>query len=267
MNKKLIFFITVLSISFLFNCKNEEKKKIEPQKKENWVKLFNGKDLSDWTIKIKGQPLGENYKNTFIVENEVLKVNYSQYNDSFNNAFGHIYYNKPFSNYKFRMQYRFTGNQLKDGAGWATRNSGVMIHCENPKNMGLNQDFPVSIEVQLLGGLDTGERTTGNLCTPGTHVEMNGKLFTSHCVNSSSKTYHGDQWVNLEIEVRNDSIIKHFINGEKVLTYSKPQIGGTIDYNEAYWKNKAGTPLKKGFISLQSESHPVEFKNIEILEL
>lgn len=263
--KTSVLIIALLSI-LLFNCKNENKKNSDTQKKENWVKLFNGKDLNDWVIKIKGQPLGKNYKNTFIVEDDVLKVSYKEY-DSFNNAFGHIYYKKPFSNYKFKMQYRFTGNQLKDGAGWATRNSGVMVHCEDPKNIGINQNFPVSIEVQLLGGLDSGERPTGNLCTPGTHVEMDGKLFTPHCINSKSKTYNGDQWVNLEIEVRSDSIIKHFINGENVLTYNKPQIGGAVDYNEAYWKSKVGTPLKSGYISLQSESHPVEFKNIEILEL
>lgn len=266
-SKTFNFIIIIFCSTLMFSCNSSTAKKTEPNKKKNWVKLFNGKDLNDWTIKIKGQPLGENHKNTFVAENGILKVNYDEYNDTFNSSFGHIYYNKVFSNYKLRMQYRFTGNQLKDGAGWATRNSGVMIHCEDPKNIGLNQDFPVSIEVQLLGGLGTGDRTTGNLCTPGTHVEIDGKLFTPHCVNSSSKTYNGNQWVNLEIEVRNDSIIKHFINGENVLAYTKPQIGGAVDYNEDYWKNKAGTPLKKGYISLQSESHPVEFKNIEILEL
>lgn len=266
MIKTCNILILVFCSILLLNCKNGETNKTESTKKENWVKLFNGKDLNDWVIKIKGQPLGKNYKNTFVIEGDVLKVSYKEY-DSFNNAFGHIYYKKPFSNYKFRMQYRFTGNQLKGGAGWATRNSGVMVHCEDPKNIGLNQNFPVSIEVQLLGGMDSGERPTGNLCTPGTHVEIDGKLFTPHCVNSKSKTYNGDQWVNLEIEVRNDFIIKHFINGENVLTYSQPQIGGAVDYNEDYWKSKAGNPLKSGFISLQSESHPVEFKNIEILEL
>ncbi len=266
MIKKHNTILLVLCTILLFHCKNEEKKTDTP-KKENWVKLFNGKDLEDWTIKIKGQPLGDNYKNTFIVENGVLKVNYDEYDGVFNASYGHIYYNKPFSNYKFRMQYRFTGEQIKDGAGWATRNSGVMIHCEDPKNIGLNQDFPVSIEVQLLGGLGSGERPTGNLCTPGTNVVMNDELFTPHCVNSSSKTYHGDQWVSMEIEVRNDSIIKHFINDQQVLTYTKPQVGGSVDYNQDYWKDKEGSPLKSGYISLQSESHPVEFKNIEILEL
>ena len=166
------------------------------------------------------------------------------------------------------MQYRFTGNQIKDGAAWATRNSGVMIHCEDPKNIGINQNFPVSIEVQLLGGLSNGEeRSTGNLCTPGTHVTIDDVLITDHCIRSTSATYDGEQWINLEIEVHNDSIIKHFINGENVMTYTKPIIGGPVDYNEDYWKAKEGMPLKGGYISLQSESHPVEFKNIEILEL
>jgi hypothetical protein len=163
-----------------------------------------------------------------------------------------------------RMQYRFTGDQIKDGAGWATRNSGVMIHSQSPESMKLDQDFPVSIEVQLLGGVNKDEeRPTGNLCTPGTHVVMNGELIKKHCINSSSKTYYGNQWVNLEIEVYNDSLLSHTINGKKVLTYSKPIIGG--EYNEL--PSKEGKQLKSGYISLQSESHPVEFRNIELLEL
>ncbi|MBD0832946.1 3-keto-disaccharide hydrolase [Aestuariibaculum sediminum] len=257
---KQTLLLTTIIVS-ITNCHYKPKQQIN-----KWQPLFNGKDLNDWIVKIKGYPLGENYNNTFIVEDGVMKVNYKVY-DSFNNAFGHIYYKTPFSNYKFRMQYRFTGEQLQGGAGWAKRNSGVMIHCEDPKNIGIDQDFPVSIEVQLLGGLDAGERPTGNLCTPGTHVVIDNSLYTPHCINSSSQTYNGDQWVTVEIEVRNDSIIKHFINGEKVLSYTKPQIGGAVDYNKNYWNALKNTPLKKGYISLQSESHPVEFKNIELLEL
>ncbi|WP_242092765.1 3-keto-disaccharide hydrolase [Aestuariivivens sediminicola] len=258
---KIHLFVCILGSILFLNCKNRSK-----QLTENWTPLFNGIDLSDWIIKIKGHPLGENYKNTFIVEDGVLKVNYKDY-DSFNNTFGHIYYKTPFSNYKFRMQYRFTGEQLKGGEDWATRNSGIMVHCEDPGQIGLNQNFPVSIEVQLLGGLNSGHRSTGNLYTPVTHVVINDSLFTPHCTNSSSETYNGNQWVAVEIEVRNDSIIKHFINGKKVLTYFKPQIGGPVDYNYDYWKSKEGTALKAGYIALQSESHPVEFKNIYLLEL
>lgn len=264
MKKYRIPFL-LLSLSFIVfftNCNFKEK-----ATSSTWVSLFNGKNLDGWTIKIKGQPVGKNYKNTFRVENGVMKVNYDEYDGKFNASYGHIFYNKAFSNYKFRMDYRFIGDQINDGAGWATRNSGVMVHCEAPEHMGIDQEFPVSIEVQLLGGLATGDRPTGNLCTPGTNVVIDDKLFTPHCRSSSSDTFDGDQWVQIEIEVRNDSIIKHFINGKNVFTYYKPQIGGNVDANQEYWKSMKGSPLKQGFISIQSESHPCEFKNIEILEL
>ena len=264
LNKLIIFIFCSVILS---DCKSNLRQRSQnAPEQEKWVKLFNGKDLNDWIVKIKGHPVGENYKNTFIVEDGIMKVNYDAY-DAFDDSFGHIYYNKEFSNYRFRMDYRFTGKQILGGAAWAKRNSGIMIHCEDPRGIGLNQNFPVSIEVQLLGGLEEGKRPTGNLCTPGTHVHMDNKLITEHCTSSTSKTFNGDQWVHVEVEVRNDSIIKHFINGENVLTYEKPIIGGTLDYNQELWKSKEGMPLKKGYISLQSESHPVEFKNIEILVL
>ncbi|MCD6544608.1 MAG: DUF1080 domain-containing protein [Flavobacteriaceae bacterium] len=256
----MIFFLGLFNISNGQNYQKDEGKK--------WVSLFNGKNLDNWVVKIKGHPLNENYKNTFRVVNGVMQVNYDEYNGIFNASYGHIFYKKEFSNYRLKLQYRFTGKQIKDGAGWAKRNSGVMVHCQSPESMELEQNFPVSIEVQLLGGLDDGERPTGNLCTPGTHVVMNGKLQKNHCFNSSSKTYNGDQWVSLEILVRNDSVISHMINGETVITYSKSQIGGSVEnVDSKVWKSREGEPLKKGYISLQSESHPVEFKNIELLEL
>jgi len=162
------------------------------------------------------------------------------------------------------MTYRFLGKQVEGGENWALRNSGVMIHCQSPDSMELDQNFPVCIEVQLLGGVEENQsRSTGNLCTPGSHVNINDELVTEHCINSNSDTYYGEQWVNLEIEVRNDSIIRHFINGKQVMEYEHPVIGG--EYNTL--TNLAGKPIKQGFISLQSESHPVEFKNIMLLEL
>jgi len=259
----IVFLITLLIFT---NCKVKKNISVISQSPEKWVSLFNGKDLNDWTIKIKGHPVGENYKNTFSVENGVMKVSYEEY-ENFEASYGHIFYNKLFTNYKLRMQYRFTGNQIKGGAGWAERNSGVMILSQSPESMDLNQNFPLSIEVQMLGGINQNkERPTGNLCTPGTNVVMDGKLFTPHCINSSSKTFYGEQWVTLEVIVTNDSIV-HKINGEKVLSYTMPQIGGNLNEFNSSWKAKEGELLKSGFISLQSESHPVEFKNIEILEL
>ena len=254
-------------ITLLAGCKKNTSKR-ENAPSEDWVQLFNGKDLNNWTVKITGYEVNDNFKNTFRVVNGVLQVNYDEY-DEFNESFGHLFYDKKFTNYRLRLEYRFTGDQLPDGAGWATRNSGVMLHCQKPESMGLNQTFPVCIEGQFLGGLDDGPRTTGNLCTPGTNVVMEDKLVTSHCISSNSETYNGDQWVHAEFLVMNDSIIKHIINGQTVLSYNNPQIGnGGIDGIEKdKWDVPDGTPLMSGYIALQSESHPVEFRKIEILEL
>tara|TARA_R110001583_G_scaffold77118_1_gene210245 strand:- start:2678 stop:3493 length:816 start_codon:yes stop_codon:yes gene_type:complete len=263
--KRIKIFAVFVLISFVVGCKSLEKKELN-SKKNQWIQLFNGKNLDNWVVKIKGHPIGENYRNTFRAVNGVLQVNYDLY-DTFGTSYGHIFYKKEFSNYKLRLQYRFIGDQLKDGQEWAKKNSGVMIHSQAPESMGINQDFPISIEVQLLGGLGDKERPTANVCTPGTHIVLNNEKVTTHCINSTSKTFHGNQWVNLEVLVRNDSIISHKINGDTVITYFKPTIGGAVDIDRETWKSKEGNALKSGFISLQSESHPVEFRNIEILEL
>lgn len=232
---------------------------------EKWVPLFNGKDLEGWTPKIRGYKSGENFGDTFRVVDGLLQVNYENY-DKFNEQFGHLFYNDTFSHYRLRVEYRFIGEQIADGPGWAVRNSGVMVHGQSPESMKLDQDFPVSIEVQLLGGAERGERATANLCTPGTNVVMDGKLITRHCTDSKSKTYREDRWVTVEIEVRGSEKIRHLIDGEVVLEYEKPQ----LDPNDANAKElvKDGELLlDHGTISIQSESHPVEYRKIEILEL
>jgi hypothetical protein len=234
--------------------------------KEEWIQLFNGKDLSGWHPKIRGYALNENFGNTFRVENGVMKVAYDQYS-AFDNKFGHIFYKDPFSYYRMAVEYRFVGEQAPGGPNWALKNSGIMIHCLDPKTMGKDQDFPISIEVQLLGGPDTGERPTANLCTPGTNVERDGKLFTTHCLNSTSKTYRGDQWVRAEVLVLGDERIEHYVNGERVLSYEKPQIGGGSVSGHDPAVKVDGQPLTGGYISLQSESHPVEFRKVELLNL
>jgi len=249
--------ILLLVLLLFIGCQQKE------EADKAWVQLFNGKNLAGWQVKITGHTLGDNFNNTFRVIDGVMQVSYAEY-DSFNTSYGHIFYKKPFANYKLRLQYRFIGEQVAGGAGWAEKNSGVMVHSQAPESMTIDQAFPVSIEVQLLGGVtENEERPTGNLCTPGTHVVMDNKLIEKHCINSSSKTYYDDQWVNLEILVLNDSLITHIINGETVLSYSKPTIGG--EYNTLLAQE--GEKLKSGYISLQSESHPIEFRNIELLEL
>ena len=234
--------------------------------KGEWKQLFNGKNLDGWSPKIRYHEFGENYNNTFRVEDGLLKVRYDKY-DEFNETFGHLFYKDTFSHYKFRVEYRFVGEQCKGGPGWALRNSGIMVHGEDPKGMAKDQDFPASIEVQLLGGDGKTKRTTSNLCTPGTNVVKDGKLFKPHCTKSSSKTYHGEQWVTAEIEVRGNKVVKHILDGETVLEYSEPQ----LDDRDAHAKelaDKAGTKtLTGGTISLQSESHPCDFRKVEIMVL
>jgi hypothetical protein len=230
--------------------------------KGEWIQLFNGKDLTGWTPKIRGYPAGENFGNTFRVEDGIMKVSYDQY-DKFDLRYGHIFYNESFGDYIFRVEYRFVGEQCQDGQGWALRNSGIMVHGQTPETMDLDQNFPVSIEVQLLGGNGQDARTTGNLCTPGTNVVMDEKLILQHCISSGSKTYHGDQWVTAEVEVRGNEIIKHFINGDLVLDYTKPQLDDR-DKDAQKLIIDGELMLCKGTISLQSESHPVEFRKVEI---
>jgi len=232
----------------------------------DWISLFNGKDLSGWQIKIKGYPLGENWRNTFRVEDGALKVAYDQYPD-FNEDFGHIFYHEKFSHYRLRLEYRFVGEQVPGGPGWAFRNSGIMLHCQSPASLKLDQNFPVSIEVQLLGGNGTDARSTANLCTPGTNVVLDGKLETRHCIESASKTYHGDQWVTAEVEVRGNELIRHFINGELVLEYTQPQLDETDANAREMIQAGQNKMLSEGWISLQAESHPVEFRKIELLPL
>ncbi len=231
-----------------------------------WVQLFNGKDLTGWTPKITGYELGENYGNTFRVEGGVLKVAYDQYSE-FGGRFGHIFWKDKLTRYRLGIEYRFTGDQAPAGPTWARRNSGVMLHCQDPKTMTRDQDFPISIEAQFLGGLGDKPRTTANLCTPGTNVVRNGALFTPHCLNSTSPTFHGDQWVRVEIEVLGGGTIRHIIDGQTVLEYEQPQIGGgTVNRHDPAVK-KDGTILTGGWISLQSESHPIEFRKVEVMLL
>lgn len=221
---------------------------------EDWVDLFNGKDLSNWSPKIRGYALGENALDTFRVKDGIMQVRYDNYTE-FGGKFGHIFSNAgPFSHYKIQVEYRFVGEQVKGGPAWAYRNNGIMYHTQDPKTMAVDQDFPGSMEYQLLGGNGKDPRTTGNLCTPGTHVVYNGKFTEDHIINSNSDTYHGDQWVTAELVVHGSEKAEHFINGKKVLEYTGLQ-----------WDDR--TPNSSGYIALQAETHPTDFRKVRILNL
>ncbi len=238
-------------------CSTNDPATTQPTEKADqrlWLELFNGRDLDDWTIKFKGFPAGENAFSTFAVEDGKLVIRYDQY-DEFDGQFGHIVYNKqPFSHYILRVEYRFVDEQVPGGPQWAWRNNGIMYHSQAAEDMGLMQDFPVSMEFQLLGGNGEQARSTANLCTPGTQIVMNGELRREHCIKSSSETYHGDQWVTVELEVHGSELARHKVEGETVMEYSELQLDD-------------GTPLAGGYIALQAETHPTEFRSVRLLNL
>lgn len=246
---------------------------------EVWIDLFNGLDLTGWDIKIAGHAVNDNYLETVQVQDSMIRINYDQY-ANFDEKYGHIYYQEPFSYYKIRFDYRFVGEQTKGGAAWNVRNSGLMFHSQSAASNEFGQHFPVSIELQLLGGLGEGERSTGNVCTPGTAVVMGDTVNYQHCINSSSATYHGDQWVSAEAIVLGGEQMIFLIEGDTVLQFDQPQLtkgfvdaGGDDWANFGFekdidsWQSRDGEILTEGYIALQAESHPIDFRNIRLLNL
>lgn len=234
---------------------------------QEWVPLFNGKDIDDWIVKIHHHENGENYGNTFRVKDSIIQVRYDQYGD-FNDQFGHLYYKTPYSYYHLKLEYRFTGDWVKTAPSYTVLNSGVMYHSQDPRTMPKEQDWPISIEMQFLAGLGDGKpRPTGNMCSPGTHIVYEGKLDTRHCIDSKSKTYDKDEWIQAELIVLGDSLITHIINGDTVLRYSKPQIGGPVVNRYDPKQKQDGKLLDRGFIALQSEGQEIDFRRVMIRNL
>lgn len=228
-----------------------------------WRTLFNGKNLDGWVVKLAGHEVGDNYGDTFRVENGVIRVMYDKYNDGFGARFGHLFWKEKLSHYVLSMEYRFFGEQVKGGPSYAKLNSGVMVHSQAPETILKDQDWPISVEAQFLAG----GRTTMNVCTPGTEIHMNGQMVKAHCTNSKSKIYPNDAWVKVEVEVVGAEKVRHWIDGEVVLEYEKPMIGGGVANRYDPAIKQDGKILTEGYIGLQAESQPVEFRNVRLLDL
>lgn len=258
-NKQFLRALTFLLLSIILQH--------TVQAQHQWMPLFNNKDINDWIVKIHHHETGDNFGNTFRVQDSTIQVRYDEYGD-FNDQFGHLYYKIPFSYYHLKLEYRFTGEWVKTAPSYTLLNSGVMYHSQDPRTMPKEQDWPISIEMQFLAGLDDGKpRPTGNMCSPGTHIVYEGKLDTRHCINSSSKTYNKDEWIQAELIVLGDSLITHIINGDTVLRYSKPQIGGAVVNSYDPKQKQDGKLLNAGFIALQSEGQPIDFRRVMIRNL
>ena len=253
----ILFFVAVTSVSF-------SPAKYEDTQKGKWVSLFNGKDLSNWIPKITGYNAGDNFGNTFRVHDGILSTRYDAY-DSFRNRFGALFYDKKFSNYRLRVEYRFTGDTVAGAPSWGFRDGGIQYHCQSPSSMNVDQPFPVCLEYNILGGNGKQERPSAEICANGIYVEINGKRNASYCTPPTVKrTVSGDGWVMAEIDVQGGKI-KHFINGEQVLEFDNPKYDSTNAVAKKFIIG-GNDKVSEGYISLQSNSHPMDFRKIEIME-
>ena len=256
------YFIGVVIVFALVSCGGQK-----VGSGPGWIKLFNGDDLNDWIVKIHHHEVGVNFGNTFRVEDSTIQVRYDQYGD-YNDQFAHLYFKQPFSHFHLVVEYRFTGELQQGAPDYTILNSGVMFHSQDPRGMLKEQNWPISVEMQFLAGLGDGKpRPTGNMCSPGTEIFYQGKLYEGHCLNSTSKTYEKDEWVRAELIVLGDSLITHIINGDTVLKYTKPTMGGGVvsGYDSAIWQQ--GKALTSGYIALQSEGQPIDFRKVEVRDL
>lgn len=259
---RLTILLLVFPFFLLQSCR-----KNQPSANEDWIRLFNEKDLSDWKVKINHYDVGDNVDSTFAVKDGMIQVRYNHYGN-FDNRFGHLFYKKPFSKFHLKLEYRFTGAQQLGAPDYTILNSGVMFHSQDPATILKNQDWPISIEMQLLAGLSDGApRPTGNMCSPGTEIVFQGAEYKGHCLNSTSKTYNPGEWVKAELIVLGDSLITHIIEGDTVLQYSRPTMGGGVVTGYDSTVFQPGKPLKSGYIGLQSEGQPIDFRNIYLKEL
>lgn len=231
-----------------------------------WQPIFDGETLTGWTPKVRGAPAGENFNDIFRAGNGILSVHFSS-EQPFDNRFGHLFYDETLSYYRLRLDYRFVGEQAGGGPGWAKQNSGVMLHTQSPQSMGLDQAFPVSVEAQFLGDLPEEQpgRTTGNICTPGTHIVIDGALVTDHCIASETPSMPRGDWVRFEAEVCGAETIRLFINDAVSFELSDPRFDP--DDGDAAAFIGPDLAVRKGQFALQAESHPLEMRNIELKRL
>jgi len=257
--------VLLASIS-LFSCKAKDGiQNAANSTKNQWVSIFNGEDLGGWNVKIKGHPLNENFANTFRVADGIMSINYDGYGNNFDSRFGAIYFDKKLTNYRLKLDYRFVGETAPGAPAWGFKDSGVQFHSQAPESMDIDQGFPVCIEYNLHGGNGTEDRPGGQINTNGMYVEINGKLSKK---NSNppivKKTFHDNQWITIELDVK-DGVISHFLNGEKILTYGNPVLNPEHKLAKTLIK-QGETAVTSGYISFQSNSHPIDFRNIELME-
>ena len=265
MNRNMVMWAAALMLLLPACAKKPSPVLVEPPAGQ-WISLFNGKDLDGWTIKIAGHELNDNYRNTFRAEDGLLKVSYDQY-DKFGGRFGSIFYNKKLSHYWFRAEYRFVGKQASGAPSWAYQNSGIQFHSQAPESMSRTQEFPVCVEFDIVGAGLFGRHPTGDVCETGTSLKIGGAALHDKCSKLSQVAIPGEQWVTILAEVQGATRVRQIVNGALVVEYTDL----TLDEKDAdasrLLNSGSDKQLASGYISIQANSHPIEFRRIEILPL
>lgn len=232
----------------------------------NWISIFNGKNLDGWTAKIAGQDLSDNYRNTFRVEDGLLKVSYQQY-DKFGDRFGSLFYMTRFSHYWIRAEYRFVGSLAAGAPRWAYKNSGIQLHSQAPETMRKEQQFPVSVEFDIVGGRFLGSQPTGDVCQNGTHVLVGGAAVKGLCSKVSDVTIRDEPWTTALAEVDGGTRVRQIVNGALVIEYTDITLDEGNTDARRLMSGGADKALTSGYVSIQSNGYPIEFRRIEVLPI
>jgi len=237
---------------------------------DGWVNLFNGKDLTGWTPLIHLSKVGVNTDSTFRpdLENNGIRVSYDKLTGSFGGdqcKCGLLYYNKPLTNYRIRVTYRFFDPTVSNAPSWGKNNSGLMIFGIDPTKVTGDPIYPPIIEIQILGTPSGGGSTNANECemrqfvnptVTATHTGTCGNNKDSKAPGSGKTAPAAGVWTTLEADVHITGDTKVYQwpdTTNAVLIMSKPMYGTQA--------------VTSGYLAIQSEGQPIVFKDILLKEL
>ena len=201
------------------------------------VKLFNGKDLSNWFADVPAMDKDPKAINPFIIRNGLLV--------SLGEPQGHLITKSTYENYRLEIEYRFAG---KPG------NCGVLVHASTLR--ALYKQFPKSIEVQMMHD-NAGDFwcIAEDISVPDMESRrgpkenwgsVDGKERRIKNLTDNSEKALGE-WNKMTIECKGNAI-KVWVNDDMV--------------NEGF-----GATVQRGQVALQAEGSEVEFRKVNLTPL
>jgi hypothetical protein len=197
------------------------------EKGDGWVKLFNDKDLSGWSVFLDPKKKADPAK-VFTVQDGVIVCT--------GVPFGYLITDKEYENYELKVQWRWG---KKDQKG---RNSGVFVHVVGP-----NKIWPKGVEAQLMADHAGDFWLVDGFKLKVDPKRQDPKLARHYLRMKDNVEKNIGEWNQYEITCKGDTI-RLVINGQLV--------------NEG-----AAAELSKGKILLQSEGAEIHFKDVVLKHL